>query len=287
MTTIQSIRFDSCPAVSPGLKTMRGVFYCLLILWGWVFSKSAHACATSEEAKLSAIVGHPEGKISVPYAMPCDTMWVLAGDTTLIHAGSMLHFTNPPSLSSVIWVEGTLIVIGTRKHPVVFSGTLVQDDLLGPTPGEERWGGIIVRSGGVLSLKHAQILQAPTGMESASEKVDLHHTYFRGSLGFILPGAQYHSVEISGESIHLDHIGGKWKLTRIEAKPSSADKKRKSGSGRGGEKSGFWRPKPLLITLGGVALIGGGVAAVIWMNQKPAKEKADPFGPDPLFPAAP
>jgi hypothetical protein len=59
-------------------------------------------------------IGRRNEVFKTPYKLPCDSMLVPKGDTSIIYESSMLHFGVNPSTTSKITVMGTMIVLNIQ-----------------------------------------------------------------------------------------------------------------------------------------------------------------------------
>lgn len=138
--------------------------------------------------KLPHTFGRPYDNLKNPLFLPCDTMIVAAGDSTVLNPGSMLHFGPRASEKNVIVVEGTLTARGGDQEPVYFSGTITESDF-GLRPGTGRWGGFRVAPGGELRISGALIVNAEYAVESQSSEVSVSKSYLKGCSFLRGPGS--------------------------------------------------------------------------------------------------
>jgi hypothetical protein len=131
-------------------------------------------------------LGKPGQTVPTPYALPCDSMVVPAGQTTRILGATMIHFGADPSASGKITVKGELIVEGKPGNPVYLSGSVASTEF-GFVPGPHSWGGLEVDSGASLRMNHVRMFNAPTALVLFSKNAILQDCYFRGVSGVVLP----------------------------------------------------------------------------------------------------
>jgi hypothetical protein len=137
------------------------------------------------QQNLPAEIGKEDTTRKYPFALQCDTVFVRKGVTTTVHPGTYLYFAKT-SLNSVIKVEGTLILRGTKNSYVYLSGSL-DTSRGGYEPGEKPWGGIEVAEGGKLIMEFVGMAHAPTPITAFSKQVTIVNSFFKGSSGMILP----------------------------------------------------------------------------------------------------
>ncbi|HKP95321.1 MAG TPA: hypothetical protein VJ385_06145 [Fibrobacteria bacterium] len=192
-----------------------------------------------------------------PFALNCDTVFVRKGSTTTVYPGTMLYFANP-TLNSVIKVEGTLIIRGTKNSYVILSGS-IDSSRNGIEPGKKRWGGIEVAEGGRLDIEVAGFMSAPTPITAFSSQVRLVYTWFKGSSGMILPDGSLMAMETGWHAIsYLDLTKGN--AERISDQTAAAPVQREKQK----DTATFWTWKKF--AGGAAALVVVGVGAVILLS---------------------
>ncbi len=127
---------------------------------------------------LPKTIGNPKATIAkTPYQMDCDTMYVKAGDTTTVYQGSLLHFPPNQFQNRIIRVQGTLLLLGDKGLPVFMAGSK-KENPVGSIPGEEKWGGIRLDSGGSLLARHTDFVNADTVFYLRSKRFAFEEAYF-------------------------------------------------------------------------------------------------------------
>jgi hypothetical protein len=250
-------------------------------------AKVAHAGACPEGRdfyrNLPVAIGREDQVGKFPYAMPCDTMYVRKGVTTVVYPGGMLYFERP-SLASVIKVEGTLILKGTKNSYVTLSGS-IDSGRTGPEPGNRQWGGIEVAEGGRLEMEYAGCMRAPTPITTFSSQVRIVNSWFKGSSGLILPDGSLYPMESSWQAINNLDLSKGYSDKKPEARPAEAlSEKEKAALLE--EKPGFWTWKKAGIGLAALAVVGAGAAVLLPhggdkgspSDNPPPKEKVDISG---------
>ncbi len=231
-------------------------------------------------------IGSENESLKSPYALPCDSMIVPAGQTTTINEYSMLHFGPNPPVTAKIVVKGTLIIKGKPDRPVSFSGTVLPTHP-GYLPGEAKWDGITVDSGGMVRSDYAKIINAPTAMVIQSRNVAMFNTMLQGVAGVVLPDS-YISVGSNGTTIDTIDLRLKKNATVGKAKPGASKTSRSDPSPTA--TTSVSGKSVALYTLAGTALIAAGGAA-FWMmhsggepTPQPRPQVETPIQPDPAFP---
>lgn len=162
---------------------------------------------------LPTVIGREDQQGKFPYVLNCDTVFVRKGVTATVHPGTLIHFSKP-TLNSVIKVEGTLILKGTKNSYVSLSGNL--DTTKGrQEPGDKNWGGIEVGEDGRLEIEYAGFHGAPTPITAFSKKVKIVNSWFKGSSGIILPDGTLYSMESKWHPINSLDLAEK----KAERKP--------------------------------------------------------------------
>jgi hypothetical protein len=230
-------------------------------------------CAENRDyyQSLPTVIGREDNSATFPFVLKCDTVFVRKGVTTVIHPGTLLYFA-APSLNSVIKVEGTLIVKGTKAAYVYLSGSLDTTKTGSLQPGSRQWGGIEVAESGRLEMEYAGVTRAPTPLTAFSDQVRIVNSFFKGSSGIILPDGSLMPLEISWHAINdLDLRKGS-----REAKLAGSGEEKGTGRISREEKAalldrkatGFWTWKKaaggaaaLAVVAVGTAYLAGGDAA--------------------------
>ena len=163
----------------------------------------AATCAENRDfyQSLPTVIGREDQIQPFGYVLKCDTVFVRKGVTTVVHPGTMFYFAKP-NLYSVIKVEGTLLIKGTKNSYVYLSGSLDTAANGKREPGMKQWGGIEVAEGGRLEMEYAGIVRAPTPITAFSPKVKILNSFFKGSSGIILPDGNLMPLEISWHAIN-------------------------------------------------------------------------------------
>ena len=232
---------------------------------------------------LPTVIGKEDQTGKFPFALNCDTVFVRKGVTTVVHPGTMLYFARP-SLNSVIKVEGTLIIKGTKNSYVSISGSL-DSVTTGVEAGKRPWGGIEISEGGKLEMEFAGMMRASTPITAFSFQVKIVNSWFKGSSGMILPDGSMYPMESSWHAInHMDFTKGNSdrKVGETDRPKDAISQKEKSELLTA--KPGFWTWKK---AVGGAAmLVVVGVGATVLLAQE-EPEAAKPSvktqpGLDPL-----
>jgi hypothetical protein len=219
---------------------------------------------------LPTVIGREDQVGKFPFALNCDTVFVRKGVTTVIHPGTMLHFSRP-SLNSVIKVEGTLIIRGTKNSYVSLSGSL-DSSHNGVEAGNRPWGGIEISEGGRLDMEYAGVMRAPTPITAFSFQVKIVNSWFKGSSGMILPDGSLLPMESSWHAINnLDLAKGNADRNAAEANRPADAISQKEKAALLDHKSGFWTWKKAAVGVGALAAVGVGAAVLLTPPKTPGK----------------
>lgn len=238
----------------------------------------AAACAENREFRqnLPAVIGREDQAGKFPFALECDTVFVRKGVTTVVHPGTMLYFSKP-SINSLIRVEGTLIIKGTRNSYVTLSASL-DSSRNGAEPGQKQWSGIEVAEGGRLEMEYAGFMKAPTPITSFSTRVRILNCWFKGSSGIVLPDGSLYAMESSWHAINdMDFSKGAADRKPSERPAEALSEKERSDLLKQKE-AGFWTWKRAGIGVGALAVAGVGAALLLPKNSGPTGGEQHPPG---------
>ncbi len=248
----------------------------------------AATCAENRDfyQSLPTVIGREDQSQPFGYVFKCDTVFVRKGVTTVVHPGAMFYFAKP-SLNSVLKVEGTLIIKGSKNAYVYLSGSLDSTANGKREPGQKQWGGIEVAEGGRLEMEYAGIMRAPTPITAFSPKVKVVNSFFKGSSGIILPDGNLMPLEISWQAIHnLDLEKG-----ARDRGPGAVEDSAKGGLSKEektallAKKPGFWTWKK---AAGGAVVAAALVGGIVFLSggddggspsPEPTPEKDDHTDP--------
>lgn len=259
----------------------------LLALSGMASAMVAGAASCLENRdfyqSLPTVIGKEDQVGKFPFALNCDTVFVRKGVTTVVYPGTMLYFSRP-SLNSVIKVEGTLIIKGTKNSYVSISGSL-DSTRTGMEPGKRTWGGIEVAEGGKLEMEYAGVMRAPTPITAFSFQVKIVNSWFKGSSGMILPDGSLIPMESSWHAINnMDLTKGNVDRNAAEADRPAEAISVKEKSDLLEKQPGFWTWKKAAGGAAALAVVGVGAAVLL----SPAKtstgsKQPPPDGRDPAI----
>jgi hypothetical protein len=240
---------------------------------------------------LPAVIGQEDRSDTFRFILRCDTVFVRKGVTTVVHPGTLIHFAQP-SLNSVIKVEGTLILKGTKNAYVYVAGSADTSKPGVVEPGARQWGGIEVAEGGRLDMEYAGIMRAPTPITAFSTQVKIVNSFFKGSSGIILPDGNLMPLEIKWHAINnLDLEKGKsdQKVAKAEAggprRLTEDEKKALLAKPRG-----FWTWKKaggvaaLALVGAGALYLSGGDDPAPKNPKTPTEPEDDGIDPEPPMP---
>jgi|GEM_PF-1587722 len=255
-------REATAPAGSAAITTLAAIAAAALLATA-IPSRAAN-CLENRDfyQSLPTVIGKEDQVGKFPFALNCDTVFVRKGVTTVVNPGTMLYFARP-TLNSVIKVEGTLIIKGTKNSYVSLSGSL-DTARTGFEPGKRTWGGIEVAEGGKLEIEYAGVMRAPTPITAFSFQVKIVNSWFKGSSGMILPDGSLFAMEQSWHAINnLDLSKGNTDRNAAEsARPADAiSEKEKSALLE--SKSGFWTWKKAAVGVGALAVVGVGAGMLL------------------------
>jgi hypothetical protein len=250
----------------------------LLVSLGFCASAAfAATCAENREFRqnLPAVIGREDQAGKFPYALDCDTVFVRKGVTTVVYPGTMLYFSKP-SINSLIKVEGTLVIKGTRNSYVTLSASL-DSSRNGAEPGQRQWSGIEVAEGGRLEMEYAGFMKAPTPITSFSTRVRILNCWFKGSSGIVLPDGSLYSMESSWHAINdMDFSKGPADR-KASDRPAEALSEKERSDLMKRKEPGFWTWKKAGIGVGALAVVGIGMAFLLPSDSE--DPGGDPPGP--------
>jgi hypothetical protein len=240
------------------------------------FDSRAANCLENRDfyQNLPTVIGREDRVAKFPFALNCDTVFVRKGVTTVVHPGTMLYFSRP-SLNSVIKVEGTLILKGTKNSYVGLSGSL-DTTRNGVEAGNRPWGGIEVSEGGRLEMEYAGMMRAPTPITSFSFQVKIVNSWFKGSSGMILPDGSLLPMESSWHAINnLDLAKGNSDKNVAEGNRPTDAISQKEKTALLDRKSGFWTWKKAAVGVGALAAVGVGAAVLLAAPEESGAKPPD------------
>ena len=177
------------------------------------------------------------------------TVVVPAGETMLIHAGSVLRFHEHTGLV----VKGTLIC---TAEPDTVRGVL----LAGPGGENARWRGIAVDSGGSLRLEKAYVYNGICGIKASADCVSavLKKVRFRGNVADVIAGSERILVDEGRAFSYYINVAPELETA--------------SATGTDPGLTGVSRPRRGMIAarvcLGAAAVAGGALAGVLHMKHE-------------------
>ena len=253
---------------------MRILIACLLSLSA---IRVAHAASCLENRdfyqSLPTVIGREDQVGKFPFALNCDTVFVRKGVTTVVNPGTVLYFARP-SLNSVIKVEGTLILKGTKNSYVSLSGNL-DSSRTGAEPGKKQWGGIEVAEGGRLEMEYVGMMKAPTPITAFSANVKILNSWFKGSSGMILPDGSLYAMESSWHAINNMDLSKSTADRKVDERPADAiSEKEKSDLLK---KDTYWTWQKLAGGAAALAVVGVGA---VYLLQPAKKSPAAVIPPD-------
>jgi hypothetical protein len=212
---------------------------------------------------LPTVIGKEDQIGRIPFALNCDTVFVRKGVTTVVYPGSMLYFAQP-TLNSIIKVEGTLILKGTKNSYVTLSGSL-DSNRAGIEPGRRAWGGVEVSEGGKLEMEYVGVMKAPTPITAFSFQVKIVNCWFKGSSGIILPDGSLYALESNWHAINNMDLtkGNVDRNAAEEARPAGAISSKEKAALLSARKPGFWTWKKAAGGAAALAVLGVGTVVLL------------------------
>ncbi len=201
--------------------------------------------------------------------LPCSKILVEAETVAEIEEGTVLGFVHPDP-ENKIYVDGTLIINGRKKNPVIFSGYL-DNSARSDTSGEHGWGGIVINNGGKLIVHGANFYGAKIPISGYSTDIELRESFFKNGEKVLLFSHRSYSIDSSG---YIDSLLVAQYVNQPVANPAPANSEN-SGE-KAGYKMGLKIPKSVLALLAGSAILGGsvyGISAWIKANRPTAEER--------------
>jgi hypothetical protein len=223
---------------------------------------------------LPAVIGREDQVGKLPFALNCDTVFVRKGVTTVVYPGTMLYFSKP-SINSLIKVEGTLVIKGTRNSYVTLSASL-DSSQNGVEPGQKQWSGIEVSEGGRLEMEYAGFMKAPTPITSFSTRVKIVNSWFKGSSGIVLPDGSLFPMESSWHAINDMDLSKGPSDRKGSDRPAEALSEQERSEFLKKKGPGFWTWKKAGIGVGALAVIGVGTAFILPTDPDPSGKDPNP-----------
>ncbi len=128
------------------------------------------------------------------------TLTILPATTVKIHPAESTK-TDPEYLSHLteITIRGTLLVQGTKTHPVIFT-------LIDPHPEETQWAGIIIDQG-TAHFTYSKILRAETGLQVFSGQVNVIDSILENNHYAITAHGQDSTITLRNTIVHKNDFG--------------------------------------------------------------------------------
>ncbi len=251
------------------IRTIRFIVPALFLLAAAAGDVGAASCLENRDfyQSLPTVIGKEDQVGKFPFALNCDTVFVRKGVTTVVYPGTMLYFAQP-TLNSVIKVEGTLIIKGTKNSYVSISGSL-DSNRNGVEAGRRAWGGIEVSEGGRLEMEYAGVMKAPTPITAFSFQVKIINCWFKGSSGMILPDGSLYAMESNWHAINnMDLTKGNTDRKASEADRPDGALSTKEKEALLDKSPGFWTWKKAAGGVAALAVVGVGTAVLMTPPEK-------------------
>jgi hypothetical protein len=148
------------------------------------------------------LIGRSAPTAWVPLDMPCDSMIVPRGQTTLICGASILNFVSGPGGKIVI--RGKLMAEGEPGDPAYLVASIAAD-VVGFAPGERPWMGSQTDRGAILRISHARFYNASTPVLLSSRDLVLKNCYYKRTWFPTRPSTS-HVLDTLGQSVSSQDI---------------------------------------------------------------------------------
>jgi len=262
------------------IRLLAALFWLASCLEAW-----GAACLEHKDfyQNLPTAIGREDQTGKFPFPLHCDTVFVRKGVTTMVYPGTMLYFSKP-SINSVIKVEGTLILKGSRNSYVTLSGSL-DSSRSGVEPGQKQWAGIEVADGGRLEMEYAGFMRAPTPITAFSTQVKIKNCWFKGSSGMFLPDGSLYAMESAWHAINdMDLSQGATDRKAASRPPEAISDSEKAALLK--KDGGYWTWRKAGIGVAALAVVGAGVVFLLPEKNtpKPGIQRYQGYGIDKISP---
>lgn len=130
------------------------------------------------------LIGRSAPTAWVPYDMPCDSMIVPRGQTTIKCGSSILNFATGPG--GKIVVRGRIVIEGKPGDPDYLAGSIAAN-VIGFAPGDMPWSGIQADRGATLRIGHARFYNASGPLVMSTRDVILKDCFYGRTSDPMLP----------------------------------------------------------------------------------------------------
>jgi hypothetical protein len=249
-------------------KGLRGAAAGLALAFSAIGAYGAGKCE-GDSARfriLPPTIGRPAATVRTPYELPCDSMIVPPGQTTIIYGSSVVNFGSGTGPGGTILVKGKLVIEGKPGNPAYLSGS-VEATEAGFGPGDGPWIGIQADSGAILRISHARFYNASAALVVSSRDVVLKNCFFKGTSALSLPDTSL-ALNPMGQSLSsLDLREGRRAFFATGSGAVNGDGNAERGPRNG--RAGKW----LAGSVGVLAISG---AAAWWALHPASKPHAAP-----------
>lgn len=122
------------------------------------------------------LIGRSAPTAWVPYDMPCDSMIVPRGQTTIICGSSVLDFATGPG--GKIVVSGRIVIEGKPGDSAYLAASIAAD-VVGFAPGDMPWSGIQADRGATLRISRARFYNASAPVVLSTRDVVLENCFYK------------------------------------------------------------------------------------------------------------
>jgi hypothetical protein len=207
------------------------------------------------------LIGRSAPTAWVPLDMPCDSMIVPRGQTTIICGSSILDFVSGPG--GKIVVRGKLMVEGEPGAPAYLVASIAAD-VVGFAPGERPWMGTQADRGAILRISHARFYNASTPVLLSTRDLVLKNCFYKRTWFPMRPNANL-ALDTMGQSVSSqDFWDGRLAFFATGSDPAGGGGGRPEGGFRIG-RAGKW----LAAGAAGLLAVSGAAWWVLLTDAKP------------------
>jgi hypothetical protein len=208
------------------------------------------------------LIGRSAPTAWVPYDMPCDSMIVPRGQTTIICGSSVLNFASGPD--GKIVVRGRIVIAGKPGDPDYLAGSIAAN-VIGFAPGDMPWNGIQADRGAILRIGHARFHNASAPMVLSTRDMVLENCVYKRTWFGMRPDTGL-APDSMGQSLSSDDFwDGRLAFFAAGSDPAGEHGSPEPGSRIG--RAGKWMA-------GGAAGILAISGAAWWLLRTDAKPQA-------------
>jgi hypothetical protein len=205
------------------------------------------------------LIGRSAPTAWVPYDMPCDSMIVPRGQTTIICGSSILNFVSGPG--GKIVVRGRIAIEGKPGDPDYLAGSIAAN-VIGFAPGDRPWSGIQAERGAILRISHARFYNTSAPVVLSNRDVVLKNCFYKRTWFLMRPDTSLALDSMGHSPSSQDFWDGRLAFFAAGSDPAGEGKPPERGSLIG--RAGKW-----LAGGAGVLAISGATWWVLRTDAKP------------------